>query len=163
MKIKMFWIIKVGLAITVTLFCTSCITTYTIPQNVISERITREQLSQKGQSYSLVGVIAGPLLGMLAYSMEYDPKSTSGLKWLPAMTENGEMVEVEITRVSTFIIKTKSSETVKMLATTAFISDGVLKGKRSSILGMAREVPVDDIAGIELYTENSQTRPLKNR
>ena len=39
-----------------------------------------------------------------------------------------------------------------MLATSAFISDGILKGKRSSILGMAREVPIGDIVAIE-YTQ----------
>ncbi len=154
---------KILFAIILALLCSSCIATYTIPQNVINERITREKLSQKGQSYSLVSALSGPLLGMLVYSLEYDPKSSSGLKWLPVMTENGEMVEVEITYASTFIIRTKSGETVKMLATSAFISDGILKGKRSSILGMAREVPIDDIAGIELYTENSRTRPFKKQ
>ena len=94
------------IVIVLALFCSSCIATYTVPQSAINERITREKLSQKGQSYGLVSVLTGPVLGALVYSMEYDPKSSSGLKWLPVMTENGEMVEVEITYVSTFIIKT---------------------------------------------------------
>jgi len=99
---------------------------------------------------------------MLVYSLEYDPKVRAALNGF-GNDRNGEMVEVEITYVSTFIIRTKSGETVKMLATSAFISDGILKGKRSSILGMAREVPIDDIASIELYTENSRTRPVKKQ
>jgi hypothetical protein len=145
--------------IVLALFCFSCVKTYTVPQEIISERITHERLSQKGNVVPLVSILTGPIIGIAL--LEAFPESTSDLKWLPVITENGEMVEVEITRVSTFIIKTKSNETVKMLALSAFVQDGILKGKRSLLMGMAREIPIADIASIELYTENASTRPIK--
>ncbi|MCK4640996.1 MAG: hypothetical protein KAU06_06645, partial [Candidatus Marinimicrobia bacterium] len=69
-----------------------------------------------------------------------------------------EKLEVEIKPVSTFIINTKNGEKIKMLASTAFIENGKLKGKRSLLVGMPREVRIEDIKSIRLYTEGSKTR-----
>ena len=143
----------------VALLFVSCVRTYMVPQSVIEQQITREKLVHN-QTVSLISVLTLPL-GVIVSEQERGRSGNSGLNWLTAIDKKGDTVEVEIDQNSQFIITTKYQETVKMYATTAFIESGVLKGRRSRIIGMAREVPLDSIGGIALYTENSKVRPHK--
>lgn len=139
-------------------FFISCARTYTVPGNIVKEKITHQRLSQAGMQFGLVNLLILPL-GVL--SAQVPEGGNSGLKWLPVLDKKGDTLEVEITSASTFMIKTKSNETVKMLAMSAFIENGFLKGKRSQILGMSREISIDSISEIEVYTENSKVRDYR--
>lgn len=145
----------------VTLLLMSCVRTYMVPQSVIDQQITREKLVHN-QTVSLISVLTVPL-GVIVSEQESGRSGNSGLSWLTAIDKKGDTVEVEIDQNSQFIITTKAQETVKMYATTAFIESGVLKGRRSRIIGMAREVPLDSIGGISLYTENSNVRQVLHK
>lgn len=141
----------------------SCAKTYIVPSTVVDERITRRQIRHNEQ-LSLISALTIPLLGA---TVTYVPDEEAGrpgvsdLKWLSAINKKGDTVEVEVKHSNTFIIKTTAGETVKMLAQTAFIEDGILKGKRSLLVGMAREVPLGEIAMIQMYTEIAKVRPYK--
>ncbi len=138
----------------------SCSKTFIVPKEILNERITNEKLSHH-ETVSLLNILTVPI-GVVVTEGEEGRSRFSNLEWLPVIDEDGKYLEVEINAQSTFVITTKDGQTVKMIAKSAFIENGILKGKRSIILGMAREVKIDEIEGIELYTEGSKTRTLQN-
>ena len=139
------------------IFLMNCSKTYIVPDNIIRDEITSRKLSQE-VSISLISILTLPAAGILVQKVDPNLPGVSDLKWLAAVDKNGDTLEVEIKPVSTFIINTKNGEKIKMLASTAFIENGKIKGKRSLLVGMPREVRIEDIKSIRLYTEGSKTR-----
>jgi len=149
------------LGILLLLVLTSCIHTYLVPQKVIKQNITKEKLSHN-EKVSLVTILTLPL-GVVVRTIEPGLKSTSDLEWLPVIDKDNNLIEIKLNRTSTFIIKTKDNKKVKMLAETAFIENAYLKGRRSWILGMARQVKIGEIIEIKVYTENSKRREITKK
>jgi len=141
----------------VIVFLMNCSRTYIIPDDVIKEEITTKKLNQE-VNYSLISILTLPAAGILVHKVDPNIPGVSDLKWLTAINKKGDTIDVEIKPVTTFIINTKHNKKIKMLAVTAFIENGILKGKRSLFAGMPREVKIEDIESIRLYTEGSKTR-----
>jgi hypothetical protein len=127
-----------------------CATYYAISTDQITDQI---KSGQNRQSRTQAIPIAPILL-----SNRYDANSIERILCLDA---RGDSVWLYPNKDTQLEITTKSGDVIKMYFDTVFLEGTKLKGLRSRLLKLEREVDLTEITKIEIYTELSKTERLR--
>ena len=127
-----------------------CTAYYVISPDQLAHQMKAEQ---KRESRTQVIPIAPVFL-----SNRYDANS---IKKLLCTDESGDTLWVYPNKDTQLEFTTRSGDVVNMYFDTVFLEGSKLKGLRSRLLNLQREVDLSDVVKIEVYTELSKTEPIR--
>ncbi|MBK7380240.1 MAG: hypothetical protein IPJ03_14845 [Ignavibacteriales bacterium] len=143
-------IIKVTPPLIVLLFLVGC-STFTITKDELVQQLKDNQNKKEVFQYIPVGGIASMFLSNTFQSNQIEK--------ILSLDSDGNKVYLYPNKDTQLEITKKSDgEIVKMYFNTAFLVENKIVGLRSRIIqSMVREVDLDDIEKIDIYTEMSKT------